>query len=293
MADRDIYQEVTDRIIGALENGTAPWVKPWTATTDAGMPRNGSTQREYSGINVFLCWLTAMERGYGSNEWFTFKQAKDAGGNIRKGEKGTLVTFWKELRIKERNELTGEEEQKKIPLLRHFVVFNREQIDGLPESSAAPRATLQDHERHEQADRFVRATGARITEGGNAAFYRPSTDDIQVPPLGAFTDRESFYSTLLHELTHWSGAPTRQARKFGPFGTPDYAREELVAEMGAAFLCARLNIEGQLQHPEYIANWLKVLRSDKKAVFNAASLARKATEYLAGLAGEQAAAEAA
>lgn len=273
--DRDLYQEVTDRIIGALEQGVVPWVKPWNAPAD--FPRNGATGRPYSGINVLLLWLTAQTRGYASPEWFTFQQARTLGACVRKGERGTLVTFWRTLTVADAD--SGED--KTIPLLRHFTVFNREQIDGLPVSAASP--TRSESERIEAADQIVRRSGARIIERGAVACYDIAADEIHVPPLASFADRAAFYATELHELTHWTGHPSRLARDMsGCFGSPDYAREELVAEMGSAFLCASLGIAGRLQHAEYVGHWLTILRGDKKAVFHAASQARRACEFLNG-----------
>lgn len=280
-APRDVYQEVTDRIVKALEEGVAPWVRPWASLE---FPRNGGSKRPYNGINVFLLWLTAQERGYRSADWFTYNQAHALGGQVRKGERGTLVTLWKLLHKRD-GETTLDAEQRggnKTLLLRHFVVFNREQIDGL--EAPAEEAPRHAWERDLAVETFVRATGARITEGGARACYIPSTDEIQIPPLDTFVSRERFYSTELHELTHWTGHPSRLARDFsGAFGSPAYAREELVAEMGAAFLCAALGVEGRLQHPEYIGNWIQVLKDDKKAVFRAASQARQVAEFLGAI----------
>lgn len=276
---RDVYQEVTDRIVSALEQGTAPWVRPWDKPV-GGFPRNGATGRHYHGINVFLLWMAADAAGYGSDEWFTYKQAQAQGAQVRKGERGSLVTFWKRLTVREEQRGGEETGARFIPLLRHFIVFNRAQIDGLApaEATVAPR---NEWERMEGADTFIRASGAKIREGGARACYVPALDEIRLPELSAFHNRESYYSTALHELAHWTGHPSRLARDFsGSFGTPDYAREELVAEMGAAFLCAALGISGQLQHPEYIGSWLKKLREDKRAIFRAASQARQVAEYL-------------
>jgi antirestriction protein ArdC len=280
---RDIYQEVTDRIVEALENGVAPWVRPWNPShAGADFPRNGLTGRPYHGINVFLLWLTANAHGYRSHDWFTFNQARQKGACVRKGERGTLVTFWKMLSVRDKaaGEL-GTDRNKKIPLLRHFIVFNREQIDGLPEVKAEPTPQRPEWERDAAVETFIRASGARFTEGGSRAYYSPSDDDIHVPPLATFTSREAYYSTSLHELTHWTGHASRLGRDLsGFFGSESYAREELTAEMGAAFLCAALGVHGSLQHPEYIGNWIQVLKGDKKAVFRAASEARQVAEYL-------------
>jgi antirestriction protein ArdC len=293
---RDLYQEVTDRIVAALEQGVAPWIQPWAAGT--GFPRNGRTGRPYHGLNVLLLWLTAQERGYTSQEWFTFNQAMQACGyrregrrwtwagtgpeparaGVRKGERGTVVTFWKILPRRDEQGTDGGN-RRGIPLLRHFVVFNRAQVDGLPPSRfEAPR---HDWEPIEEAEAFVRGTGARVIVGGSVAGYSLGADAIGMPALADFAEVGAYYATLLHELAHWTGHPSRLDRDLsGAFGSPSYAREELVAEMGGAFLCVALGIRGQLQHPEYIAFWLNVLREDKRAIFHAASQARQVAEYL-------------
>ncbi len=282
---RDIYAEVTNTIIAELEKGTAPWVRPWTVA-DPGLPRNGATGRHYNGLNVLLLWTAAARNGYGSGDWFTYRQAQSLGGHVRKGERASLVTYWKMLQKSETDPETGERVHKTIPLLRHFSVFNRDQCDGLPPAEAQPTATLSEEERHQRAEAFMAATGADIRHGGGRAFYSLLTDRIQLPPFETFRDGGSYYGTACHELTHWTGHASRCDRQFGRrFGDDAYAAEELVAELGAAFLCAELGIDGQLQHPEYIGNWLRVLRGDKRAIFTASSKARQAAEFLKRAAG--------
>jgi len=288
---RDICREVTDAIVAELERGVAPWVRPWNVP-DPGLPRNGATGRGYHGLNVVLLWAAANRNGYASQQWFTYKQAQELGGHVRRGERSSLVTFWKFLERAERDPETGETVRKRIPLLRHYNVFNREQCDGLPEPEASPVASLSEQERHERAERFMGATGAEIRHGGGRAFYSPHGDYVQLPPFATFRDGASYYGTACHELAHWSGQPSRCNRTFGGrFGDDAYAAEELVAELGAAFLCAELGIDGQLQHPEYLGNWLQVLRNDKRAIFTAASKAREAAEYLKRAAGWEASEE--
>lgn len=279
---RDIYQEVTDRIVEALENGVAPWVRPWH--TDGAFPRNGVTRRHYHGINVVLLWMTANACGYRSQDWFTFNQARQKGGMVRKGERGTLVTFWKLREVSDRDAAAlGQDRTKRVPILRHFIVFNREQVDNLPPAEAE-QPTRHDWERDERAESFIRATGARMEEGGSRASYSPPLDVINLPPLEAFHSRDAYYGTALHELAHWTGHPSRLDRDLsGSFGSEKYAREELTAEMGSAFLCAALNVSGRLQHPEYIGHWIKTLKGDKKAVFRAASEARQVAEFLGAI----------
>lgn len=293
---RDTYQEVTDRIVEALDAGVAPWVQPWQ--TPHVMPHNGITKRPYSGVNVLLLWLTAIERRYASPEWYTFNQAcaavglqrddrgrwaYEAGKGVRKGERGTCITLWRTIAVREPSgaALPAEQTTRDVPLLRGYVVFNRAQIDGLPE--AAPVPDLPEYERLQAVDQFIARTGAIVREERMALSptYAPESDVIDMPPLGCFQTVEDFYASLLHELTHWTGHGTRLARDLSVrFGSLAYAKEELVAELGAAFLCADLRISGRLQAPEYLAHWAQLLREDKRAIFRASSCARMAAEYL-------------
>lgn len=269
----DIYQTITDKIIAALEAGTAPWVKPWASL---GAPRNAITGREYSGINTVLLAMT----DYSSNQWLTFQQAKQAGGNVKKGEKGTTVVFFKPLTIKEKAEAQGDDKEKVIPLLRSFTVFNTQQIEGLPEKFTQA-ATQQINEFSDNAAAESLLAQASITHGSNRACFIPSLDEIHMPNKTDFKSVADYYAVALHELTHWTGHKSRLARDFsGRFGDAAYAFEELVAELGAAFLCATSGVDGQLQHDSYIASWLKVLKNDKKAIFTAAAAARRASEFL-------------
>lgn len=289
-AARDLYQDVTDRIVAALEQGVAPWAPSHTAAPLT-LPRNGATGRPYSGLNVLLLWIAGQ--GYASAEWYTFNQARALGACVRRGERGTAVTFWRE--IPRRKAEAGDEEEtpaRRVPLLRRFVVFNRAQIDGLPDAPAAetPRTAW---ERIEAAEALVQRTGARVTEAAARPCYLPATDAVHMPARGAYADPEGFYADLLHELAHWTGHPARLARPMcGAFGSPDYAREELVAELASAFTCAALGITGKLTHAEYLGAWLRILREDKRAIFAAAAAARRAADYLTGGAGAGSAGEA-
>lgn len=273
MKTNDIYQQITDKIIAALEVGSAPWVKPWASL---GAPRNAVTGREYSGINTVLLSMT----DFTSNQWLTFQQAKQAGGNVKKGEKGTTVVFFKPLTIKEKAELQGDDKEKVIPLLRTFTVFNTQQIESLPEKfNQTVKPQISDFEDNTAAENLLNQ--AEITYGMNRACFIPSLDKIHLPNKTEFKSIPDFYATALHELTHWTGHKNRLARDFsGRFGDASYAFEELVAELGAAFLCASCGVDGQLQHDSYIASWLKVLKNDKKAIFTAAAAARKAAEFV-------------
>ena len=277
---RDLYQEVTDSILGALEKGCAPWIKPWDSSTgEQDIPVNGWTGRAYRGINTLLLWVAQTALGYASGEWFTFKQARLAGGQVRKKEKATLVVLWKPLEVADR-EAEETDAKKTVMLMRHYHVFNRAQLDGLPEAAAKP-VSGRAWDPVERAEEVVRASRAEITYGGDRACYAPGLDQIRMPARAAFRKPGEFYSTQFHELTHWTGHGSRLDREYGKrFGDSAYAREELVAEMGAAFLCAAVGIEGKLQHPEYIGAWLDVLREDKRAVITAASHAQKASDFL-------------
>ncbi len=271
--NKDIYQEITDQIIEALEQGTAPWVKPWST---AGMPRNAVSGREYSGINTILLAMSP----YGSPLWVTYKQAEAVGGHVRKGEHGTTVVFFKSLRLSDVN--NPESREKSIPLLRSFTVFNTQQIEGLPEKyTLVNKPQLDNFADNGQAETYL---GKAIIEHGKGkACFIPSADVIHMPNKIDFKSIADYYATGLHELTHWTGHRSRLARDFnGRFGDAAYAFEELIAELGAAFLCGHCSIDGQLQHASYIQSWLKVLKSDKRAIFTAAAAARKASEFITG-----------
>ena len=286
----DIYQRVTDKIVASLEAGVRPWIKPWSGEHAAGRitrPLRGNGI-PYQGINVLMLWGAAMEKGYAAPIWLTFKQAQALGGMVRKGEQGSLVVYASTFTRTEADEATGEEHERDIPFLKGYTVFNAEQIDGLPaqyRALAEPR--LDPVERIAHADAFFAAIGADIRHGGNQAYYRISADHVQMPPFEAFRDAESYYATLAHGLTHWTRHPSRLDREFGRkrFGDEGYAMEELVAELGAAFTCADLDLtpEPRPDHAAYIGNWLTVLKNDKRAIFTAASYAQRAADFLNAL----------
>ncbi len=281
----DLYQKVTDKILADLENGVKPWAKPWNAGN-----ANGRIQRPlrhngqpYNGINVLMLWSDAQDKGFESPMWMTFRQAKELGGHVRKGEKGSLVVYAN--RITKRDKDTDEEHS--FMLWKGYTVFNVDQIDDLPDSYYGSKPEpINVEERNETAERFAAATQAMIQHGGNRAFYAPSVDHVQMPHFEFFRDAGSYYATLMHELTHWTSAKPRLDRKLGKrFGDEAYAAEELIAEMGAAFLCADLGLspEPRDDHASYIDSWVKVLKNDKRAIFTAASQASKAADYLNGL----------
>jgi len=286
---KDVYTRVTDRIISDLEQGVRTWLKPWHAEHAAGrisQPRrhNGTP---YRGINVMLLWGEAEEKGYAAPIWMTYKQAHELGAQVRKGERGSLVVFANRITRTETNE-QGEDTEREIPFMRGYSVFNVEQIDALPAHYyAQPANPLPLSQRIESAERFMTATRAEIRHGGNSAFYAPGRDLVQLPPFETFRDAESYYATACHELTHWSGHKSRLDRNFNAkrFGDSGYAREELVAELGAAFLCADLGITPEIRedHAAYLGHWLEVLREDKRAIFSAAAHAQRAADFLKSL----------
>jgi antirestriction protein ArdC len=283
----NLYETITASILEQLESGATPWVKPWRSRGSAGgtMPRNAISGRAYSGVNVFLLWGAQESRGYVSPRWLTYKQAVEAGGNVRKGEKGTTVVFASSFEKTE--EKNGEDETKRIPFLKAYSVFNVAQCDGLPEKLMAGEAVVprSDNERDALAEEFVATTKADIREGMGEAYYRPSSDFISIPALPAFKSSDNYYATLFHEMGHWTGAKSRLARDFGKrFGDLAYAAEELVAEMTSAFLCAEFEFDGDIRHAGYIQHWIKLLKSDSRAFFTAAAKAQKAADHLRGLA---------
>jgi antirestriction protein ArdC len=283
----DVYTRVTNKIIDDLEHGHLTWHQPWQAGHAAGPVSRPlrSTGECYQGINVLMLWATAMGKGYDAPIWMTFKQATDLCAHVRKGEKGALVVYAGRI-TKHETDKDGNDVEEEIPFLKGYTVFNVEQIEGLPEhyyARAEPKHQTP-LERMDSAERFFAGTGANILHCGTRACYRESTDAIYMPDLQAFESKESYYASASHELTHWTGHPSRLDRKFEQkrFGDAGYAMEELVAEIGAAFLCADLEIthESSPDHAAYIASWLQVLRNDKKAVFTAASHAQRAADYL-------------
>ncbi|GLS32429.1 Antirestriction protein ArdC [Mesorhizobium albiziae] len=255
-----LYQEITDRIIAELERGTVPWVKPWgRAKADLGLPKNAATGRFYSGINILILWGAVIEHGYPSQNWLTFRQALSLGGNVMKGERGTTIVHADRFipkDEKERAKADGDEPQA-VPYLKRFTVFNVAQCDRVPEHLYAAAEPLRERETIPQAEALIRSSGGDFRIGGERAFYTLTGDYIQVPPQPAFFQQIDYYRTCFHELGHWTGHPTRLARDLsGSFGSKTYAREELVAEIAAAFVCSTLGIEPTVRHADYIGSWL-------------------------------------
>ena len=286
---KDVYTRVTDRIIADLEQGVRTWIKPWHVEHAAGritrpLRHNGTP---YRGMNILLLWGEAVLKGYAAPIWMTYKQSQELGGQVRKGEHGSLVVYANSITKTETDE-NGADVEREIPFMKGYVVFNVEQVEGLPAHYyAKPENPLPLSERIENVDHFLTETRAEIRHGGNMAYYAPGPDAIQLPPFEAFKDKESYYATALHELTHWTKHEKRLNRDFGRqrFGDTGYAREELVAELGAAFLCADLGITPEIRedHAAYLGHWLNVLREDKRAIFSAAAHAQRAADYLVGL----------
>lgn len=283
---RDIYSEVTARILQSLEAGVKPWDKPYSLKgRKSVVPMNAISNRPYSGVNVLLFWLSA-DKGYSTPRYLTFKQAKECGGHVRKGEESTRVIFFKSLSVTDK--ASGEEKQ--IPVVREYYVFNVDQCDDLPDhvrtgKMSAP-AIVNPDSREDLADAFIKSTGAVIREGtAGTPCYIPSRDMITVPAFDCFKSNPDFYGTMFHELIHWSGAKSRLDRDLsGRFGTSSYAAEELVAEIGAAFVNAEFGFDKIDQNAAYVASWIQLLKDDSRAIFTAASKAQQAADYLRSLA---------
>lgn len=290
----DVYARITNRIIEDLERGVRPWLKPWSAGSPTGriarpLRHNG---QPYSGINIVLLWSEATARGFISPTWMTFRQALELGGHVRKGETGSMVVYANRV-AKTETDGNGNEIEREIAFLKSYTVFCVDQIDGLPGRYYADNRAKQPTDTHAgriaRADAFVAATGALVRNGGNRACYIPTADRIDMPAYASFRDTgtstaaEAYYATLLHELVHWTAPANRCNRMLGKrFGDHAYAREELVAELGAAFLCADIGVtpEPRPDHAAYIGSWLTVLRADSRAIVTAASLAQKAADWL-------------
>jgi antirestriction protein ArdC len=281
-----LYQEITCKIIAELEAGRLPWVQPWgTSAVRAplAMPRNASTGRRYSGINVLILWGAVVQHGFSGQSWLTFRQALALDGHIRRGERGTTVVFADRFIPNAERDRAREqgEDPCAIPFLKRFTVFNTDQCEGLPEevtivSPPAPEGLILP-----EVEALIRASGADLRIGGGRAYYDVAGDFVRVPPPQAYFEPVNWHRTALHELGHWSGAASRLGRDLsGGFGSQRYAKEELVAEMTAAFACATLGIVPTVRHADYIGAWLEVLREDDRAIVRAASAASKAADYL-------------
>ena len=288
----DVYQIITDKVVTLLEQGTVPWQKPWKGGA-AGAPKNAVSKKPYRGVNVFMLAVTAEFAGYDSPYWITYKQAQELGGNVRKGEKATLVVFWKFI-DKETTDETGKKHVEQIPFLRYYNVFNACQcenitipdapIDETPDLDFSPIEVCEN-----VIGNFAKSPPIYHEGSGNRAYYKPTADEVYMPKRENFHSVAEYYSVLFHEVTHSTGHKSRLDRHkddqaWAPFGSCDYSKEELVAEMGAAFLCGMCDIENETidSSAAYIEGWLRKLKNDKKLVVHAAAQAQKATDYILG-----------
>ncbi|MEX1098005.1 MAG: zincin-like metallopeptidase domain-containing protein [Planctomycetales bacterium] len=278
----DIYEGITARVVQQLEAGTVPWRKPWSGGP-SGHPRNLASQRPYRGVNVFLLGCSPFELPF----WLSFRQARALGGHVRRGEKATLIVFWRWLEREDGE--TGE--LRRFPLLRQFSVFNVEQCELPPGTvPSLPDVSPREFEAIDACERIVAGMPdpPTILHGGAEALYRPATDTVRVPEPERFDSAETYHATMFHELVHATGHSSRLNRPEVTgdirFGTRDYSREELVAEMGAAFLCGHAGIDNAVieSSAAYIAGWLTRLRGDKRLVVHAAAAAQKAADYVLG-----------
>jgi antirestriction protein ArdC len=278
-------EQLVADVIAQLECGTAPWVRPWSVSGTSDMPHNLATNRAYNGVNVIQLWMTQTTLAYPTAEWCTFQQAKLLGGSVRKGERGTSVWFIAP-RVSARANTDTDDESRTVGgvTFKQYTVFNRAQCDGLPPIAVTEYRSAP--ERLAIAEAYVTAIGADVRYGGDTAFFTPTADFIGCPTIERFVDAASYYGTLLHEHIHWTGHKERLARTFGKrFGDNAYAAEELVAELGAAFLTAALGIAGSLRHVEYLGHWAHVLRADPQALWTAGAAATKAVAFLDRAAG--------
>ncbi|WP_042907309.1 ArdC family protein, partial [Gallibacterium anatis] len=297
---KDIYQEITDRIIAALESGTAPWLKPWNNPEgNLGLPCNAVSGRFYQGVNILLLWIAADEKGYQQSKWITARAANKLGGYVRKGEKATIVASYcpieREKCDDEGNPILDEEgnpEMEQFAVLNRYPVFNIEQCEGLP--SNLFDAEIESASNDEMKQYHIYADIRKIIDGMSLnvemkpspqAFYQPTADRVVIPEMKQFDSEQGFYSVLLHEMTHATGHISRLNREGvasgkSKFGNKIYAFEELIAEMGGAFLCAHLGFNQVPQNAAYIESWLKILKADKRAIIKASGFARKACEYM-------------
>lgn len=280
----DLHQRITNQIVAAIEAGAGDYQMPWTpklCTGPAiGLPHNPVGHYAYHGINILALWASQQHNSYDTAEWATFRQWQAAGAQVRKGEKGTLTVFFKASGLGQQSAENDEQEPRRHFIAKAAYVFNAAQVDGFIPS--APPA-LPPIERHAAAEAFIKASRASIYHDGRQACYIPSKDEIHLPPGEAFKDAQGYYSVALHELVHWSGHASRCNRELrNRFGTEAYAAEELIAELGAAFLCAEIGIspEPRIDHARYIESWLRILKDDKRAIFTAAAKANQAVVYL-------------
>lgn len=282
----DVYARVTSAIINAIESNIGQYRMPWTVRQDKGFsPLSVGSAKPYRGINTLVLWAESQSKGYTSALWGTYQQWQSIGGQVRKGEKGSPVVYWGSY---EKQSSEDQDERSNRGLFaKGYTVFNIEQVDGckLPKRF---EPKLSHNERIGHAEAFFASVGVNIREGGNRAFYNPATPEaVYMPAFGQFSERISYYSVLAHETSHWTSHMSRCNRELGKrFGDDAYAVEELIAELGSAYTMARLELDltPRLDHAQYIASWLKVLKADKRAVFTAASKAQQAADFMVQMA---------
>jgi len=264
----NIHADITNQIIEEIETKRAlPWVKNWKDEPFL-PPLNPSSNRQYNGINIVILWLRAIKVGYASNQWLTYKQSKDINLQVKKNERGTKIVFFKNLVVDDKDS----DEEKSIPMLRQYSVFNRDQMEG-------PLSDSEIENNPSDIDAFIKSIDFELVTGKPA--YIPSLNLVKMPPIGNFDDQSSYFATIFHELIHWTGHESRLDRvSCTEFGSPEYAFEELIAELGAAFLCAEFGVTAEQRHADYIDSFLKLLKDDNKAIFRAAAAASKACDYL-------------
>lgn len=279
---RDNYQDITDAVLELMQQHGSDWTKSWQAKAALGHV-NVKTGKAYQGTNIFLLAISAMKNDFLSAEWGTFKQWKDKKATVKKGQKGTPIIFFDRITVTDKET----EEDRTVPVLKGFTVFNADQVDGYESKPVDPVQQIKD--RDQRAEALIMATAAKINFGGDRAFYSPDQDFVQMPVLEDFTgtdtstDIECYYSTMFHELTHWTGHKTRLDRKKGnKFGSNAYAFEELIAELGAVFITCSIgiNVAPRPDHAKYLNNWLEVIKTDKRAMVKAFGQASKAADYI-------------
>lgn len=289
---RDLHDEITSQLIATIESGPGQFTLPWRRDGAAlHLPTNALTGNAYAGINVLTLWAAAARSHFAHHQWATYRQWTERGAQVRKGERASTIVFYKEFQ--------GDPDLKQIDddgrrrVARASAVFNAAQVDGFKPPAPLPLTANGELHHLSDVENFIVRTKADILYGGEQAYYDRRADRIHLPDRDRFigsstsTATEAYYSTALHELTHWSGAPARLNRSFGErFGDHAYAAEELVAEIAAAFLCAELQISNavRLDHAQYLSGWLSLLKQDKRAIFIAAAKASEAVRYVSGLA---------
>ncbi len=267
-----LHERITQKIVDELKEGSVPWIKPWSCTTLVGLPRNYISGRPYSGINVLLTWLSALEHGFTDTRWLTANQISELGGTF-KGQTATRILF-----AKSYTRAAGTAEEETFFVHKGYNTFNVEQVGGVELEPEEPPPPFE--ARLEHAEAFIAAQGVPITHGGDKAFYTPAKDAINLPFPGSFAQPQDYYAVALHELAHASGHPRRLDRPKGAKGSSEYAFEELVAEISSAYVCAELGIPAALHHTGYIGYWVELLENDSKAIFGASREASRAATFL-------------